>query len=192
MIGASSQLTRCVTLLIDFKQSFRNMDFLAAVVGALFLCYLDHLHRVPNWWSIYPKLMVWDSEHVGAVVDEDQRFDEEFGYLTILDIAYREDHSLVPRDDGDLELVFFPVLDGSTKKGDEHWWCLCIDMVKKQFWMIDSLHSDPYEQHLELVTELACLVKLCFQLSGLEGDILFSQNTGNLYVDNADSLVTVM
>ncbi|XP_021767375.1 uncharacterized protein LOC110731799 isoform X2 [Chenopodium quinoa] len=67
--------------------------------------YFDHLHRVPNRWGIYPRLMVWDTEKLRAVVDEDRKSEEEFGYLPVLDIAYGEYHPLVPRDDGELEMV---------------------------------------------------------------------------------------
>ncbi|XP_021759287.1 uncharacterized protein LOC110724192 isoform X1 [Chenopodium quinoa] len=68
----------------------------------------------------------------------------------------------IPTDE--IRLFFFPVLDGSAEKADEHWWCLCMDMVKKQFWMIDSLYSDPYEHHSELVTKLVKAVDVLLQV----------------------------
>ncbi|XP_021759291.1 uncharacterized protein LOC110724192 isoform X2 [Chenopodium quinoa] len=101
MIGASSQLTGCMTVMIAFR--IRKMVFVVVVVGVLCFC----------WWGIYLRLMVWDSEHVRGVVDEDRKSDEEFGYLPVLDIAYGEDHPLVPRNDGDLELVRTKAVDNS-------------------------------------------------------------------------------
>uniref|UniRef100_A0A803MZ36 Uncharacterized protein n=1 Tax=Chenopodium quinoa TaxID=63459 RepID=A0A803MZ36_CHEQI len=116
MIGASSQLTGCATQLIDFKQSSIEMDsvWLWWELVFLMIFYLDHLHRVPNRWGVYPRLKVWDFDHLKAVVDEGRRSDEEFGFLPVLDIAYGEDHPLVPRDDGDLELVHSKVANTSV------------------------------------------------------------------------------
>ncbi|XP_021767356.1 uncharacterized protein LOC110731784 [Chenopodium quinoa] len=39
-----------------------------------------------------------------------------------------------------------------------------MDMVKKQFWIIDSLYSDPYESHSELVTELVKAIDVLLHL----------------------------
>ncbi|XP_021722014.1 uncharacterized protein LOC110689545 isoform X2 [Chenopodium quinoa] len=46
-----------------------------------------------------------------------------------------------------------PVLDLSVKDGD-HWWCLAVDFVEKQIWIIDSLVKEPFEAHADIVTEL--------------------------------------
>ncbi|XP_021769662.1 uncharacterized protein LOC110733894 [Chenopodium quinoa] len=56
------------------------------------------------------------------------------------------------------------VLDESADDVDKHWWCLVMDLVKKQFWMIDSLYWDPYEDHAELLTKLVKAVDVLFQL----------------------------
>ncbi|XP_021722013.1 uncharacterized protein LOC110689545 isoform X1 [Chenopodium quinoa] len=49
-----------------------------------------------------------------------------------------------------------PVLDLSVKDGD-HWWCLAVDFVEKQIWIIDSLVKEPFEAHADIVTELVSL-----------------------------------
>ncbi|XP_021771435.1 uncharacterized protein LOC110735538 isoform X2 [Chenopodium quinoa] len=100
-----------------FQTKFQKDGFRYGCGGSfvfLMIFYLDHLHRVPNRWGVYPRLKVWDSDHLKAVIDEDRRSDEEFGFFPVLDIAYGEDHPLVPRNDGDLELVHIKVANTSV------------------------------------------------------------------------------
>ncbi|XP_021745408.1 uncharacterized protein LOC110711332 isoform X2 [Chenopodium quinoa] len=79
-------------------------------------------------------------------------------------LARKYGMSLLTIPNDEIRLVFMPVFDGSAEKADEHWWCLFMDMVKKQFWMIDSLYADPYEHHAELVTKLVKAVDVLFQV----------------------------
>ncbi|XP_021741208.1 uncharacterized protein LOC110707502 isoform X2 [Chenopodium quinoa] len=60
--------------------------------------YLDHLHRDPVKWGVYPRVKVWNCGGVNATLLEDKVSINEYGKLLVIDIAYGEEHPLVPRE----------------------------------------------------------------------------------------------
>uniref|UniRef100_A0A803M9I7 Ubiquitin-like protease family profile domain-containing protein n=1 Tax=Chenopodium quinoa TaxID=63459 RepID=A0A803M9I7_CHEQI len=71
---------------------------------------LDHLHRRPLQWGVFPRVKVWNSSQIKAALMEDKISRDEYGKLLALDIAY-EEHPLDPRDK---ECMRRPVTAGTT------------------------------------------------------------------------------
>lgn len=60
--------------------------------------YLDHLHRKPVKWGVFPRVKIWNSLEIRATLMEDKLTRDEYGKLLALDIAYSEEHPLVTKD----------------------------------------------------------------------------------------------
>lgn len=60
--------------------------------------YLDHLHRKPLKWGVFPRVTVWNSVEIRAALMEDKVTRDEYGKLLAYDIAYGEENPLVTRD----------------------------------------------------------------------------------------------
>ncbi|XP_021733693.1 uncharacterized protein LOC110700456 [Chenopodium quinoa] len=92
-----------------FHRKFQKDGFRSGCGGSflfIMIYYLDHLHRVPVQWGVYPRVMVWNSVEVKAALLKDNVSTNEYSKLEGVDIAYGEEHPLVPReDDGNKAVV---------------------------------------------------------------------------------------
>uniref|UniRef100_A0A803MEV2 Ubiquitin-like protease family profile domain-containing protein n=1 Tax=Chenopodium quinoa TaxID=63459 RepID=A0A803MEV2_CHEQI len=93
----ASSLIPCLTVAItasEYDWSGSGGSFLFVMIF-----YLDHLHRRPLQWSVFPRVKIWNSAQIKAALMEDKISPDEYGKLLALDIAYGEEHPLDPRDD---------------------------------------------------------------------------------------------
>uniref|UniRef100_A0A803LQK3 Ubiquitin-like protease family profile domain-containing protein n=1 Tax=Chenopodium quinoa TaxID=63459 RepID=A0A803LQK3_CHEQI len=84
-----------------FQAKFLRDGFRSGSGGSflfVMIFYLDHLHRRPLQWGVFPKVKVWNSSQIKAALMEDKISRDEYGKLLALDIAYGEEHPLDPRD----------------------------------------------------------------------------------------------
>uniref|UniRef100_A0A803N9J7 Ubiquitin-like protease family profile domain-containing protein n=1 Tax=Chenopodium quinoa TaxID=63459 RepID=A0A803N9J7_CHEQI len=99
-----------------FQSKFMRDGYRSGCGGSLLfvmIFYLDHLHRKPVKWGVFPRVTVWNFAEIRAALVEDKVTGDEYGKLLAYDIAYGEEHPLVTRD------VDFLSRDGSLLTNSE-------------------------------------------------------------------------
>ncbi|XP_057247916.1 uncharacterized protein LOC125493805 [Beta vulgaris subsp. vulgaris] len=64
----------------------------------LAILYLDRLNRRPLNWGMFPRVKAWSVQDVNLAKAEDKIGSGDYGSLKCIDVAYGENHPMMPRD----------------------------------------------------------------------------------------------
>ncbi|XP_021755390.1 uncharacterized protein LOC110720637 isoform X2 [Chenopodium quinoa] len=93
---------RLMQSVVSFARAFYASGFAKGCGGCtifLVIFYLDRLNRDPVSWGSFPRIKVWNMQHIRGAAKEDKiTATGDFGHLGMLDVAYGEQHLDMARD----------------------------------------------------------------------------------------------
>ncbi|KMT07805.1 hypothetical protein BVRB_6g146180 [Beta vulgaris subsp. vulgaris] len=84
-----------------FSEKFYKDGYAKGCGGCTYflaIIYLDRLNRRPLNWGMFPRVKAWSVQDVNLAKVEDRIASGDYGSLTCIDVAYGENHPMMPRD----------------------------------------------------------------------------------------------